>query len=197
MNVSNLQRVKERDEVDRCRHCGRPTWSFRRRCVRCKRAGRTGPGTVPSLYSKRAGACRVLAFGCFWAAHVAAAVVFAVILVAGTGGVVPTGDVREFLLLGLMESTLDGIGFALAVMLSPRPSVELRPRYYLLAACTGVTCTLLTSVTILGLDRATALPRELLFAVPIVLTAAVARICLSASFATRLLDEGEEMRDEG
>jgi hypothetical protein len=148
---------------------------------------------VPSLYSRRAGASRVLAFGCFWTAHVAAAVVLAAIVVTGMGRPIHSGSFGELLLLGVFESTLDGIGFVLAVILSPRPATGLRPRYYLLAACTGVISTLLTTAVLLGVGSTGPLPPPVLFSIPVVLTAVVARICLSASFATRLLesDAGE------
>jgi len=192
MNVSPPQRVKERDEVDRCRHCGRPTWSFRRCCVPCKRAGRNGPGTIPSLHAGRSTACRLMAFGCFWAAHVAAAVLFGTVLLAGAGQPVPAGGIREFFLLGILESTLDGVGFALAIVLSPRPAAELRPRYYLLAASTGVFCTVLTSGAVIGIGRAASVPPELLLTIPVVLTAVAARVCLSASFATKLLESNAD-----
>jgi hypothetical protein len=192
MSVSGLQRVKERDEVDCCRHCGRPTWSLVRRCVRCKRAGLSGPGTIPSRCSERSAANRILAFGCFWVAHVAAAVMLTAILAIGMEQPVHTGDVRQFFLLGLLESTLDGIGFAVAMILSPRPAAELRLRYYLQAAYTGVICTLLTSVAVIGIGRAASIPLELQFAIPVVLTAAVARICLSTSFTTRLLESAAD-----
>jgi hypothetical protein len=191
-NSTSTARVKERDEVDRCRHCGRPTWSFRRCCVPCKRAGRGGPGTIPSLYSQRSTACRVLAFGCFWAAHMVAAVLLAAMLVIGMGRPIHTGDVREFFLLGLLESTLDGIGFSVAITLSPRPAAALRPRYCLLAAYTGVVCTILTTAAVIGIGRAGSVPPELLLAVPVVLTAVAARVCLSASFAARLLESGAD-----
>lgn len=192
MSVSGLQRVKERDEVDRCRHCGRPTWSLARRCVRCKRAGRSGPGTYSSLYCERFTASRILAFGCFWSAHVAAAVMLTGILAIGMGRPIHSGNVREFLLLGLLESTLDGFGFIVALLFSPRPAPELRPQFYVQAAFTGVICTVLTSIAVAGLPRAGSMPLELQLAVPVVLTAAVARICLSTSYNTRMLESGAD-----
>ena len=56
----------------------------------------------------------------------------------------------------------------------------------------GVICTLLSSAALIGLARAGSMPPELQFAVPVALTAAVARICLSTSYNTRLLESGAD-----
>ena len=78
MTVSELTRVKEREYVDRCRYCGRPTWSFRRRCVPCKRAGRRGPGVYSGI---RYGVnLQALASIVFWISHVLAASLSVVII---------------------------------------------------------------------------------------------------------------------
>jgi len=70
--------VKEREFADRCRYCGRPTWSLRRCCVPCKWNGRRGPGVFPGI--RYGVSLQALVSIGFWLLHVLTASLTVVII---------------------------------------------------------------------------------------------------------------------
>ena len=187
-------RVKERDDVDRCRHCARPTWSLRRCCVRCKRDGLAGPGTVASLHARGARPRIGVAFACYWLGHVAFSVIAGHMILWALGMPRMNGNFPAILMFVFLEGALEGIGFLIAVMLSPRPVAELRFRYYLLAAGIGAVCAIVTNAALFNPARF-GVAALLGWAALLVLFSAVAtRVLLGFALATRLVHSGESLR---
>lgn len=197
IRTASNQRVKEREDADRCRHCGRPTWSLRRCCVRCKQMGGRGRGTVASLHARRAGPRMGFAFWCFWLGHVVVSIVAAHFILGGLGVAAPNGLFAAVILFGILESTLESLGFLLAVLLSPQPAAEKRFRYYLLAAGLGAVCAVVSNAVILNAaKRGFAIPPGALVAVLVLFAAIVTRVALSFRLASHVMHDDQPARCE-
>lgn len=184
-------RVKEREDPDWCRHCGRPTWSLRRCCVRCKRAGRTGPGTIASRYAPSRSASRLLALLCFGLAHLWATTALFVAASWAVDGARPAVHLLiPAVFAGIFLATLDGLGFAIAAALARRPERRAASRYYALAAGIGVLCAALGLGALYLLENAVN-PPSFGYAVLLVLglSASISQFGLVTAFATGLLRE--------
>ena len=175
--------VKEREDADCCRYCGRPTWSMRRCCVRCKRAGRLGPGTFASWHAT--GARRAPALAAFWLGHVAPLTVLSI--AAGIAGTIPPDIVIHGLQLGLFESTLSTVGFGIAIVFAPRPPRAASRSYLLVSVVAGLIAAIVVNVALVLLWFAVDPPFEPAYVVLLVvlISANVGRVVLGVGISGR------------
>lgn len=181
-------RVKEREDPDWCRFCGRPTWSLRRCCVRCKRAGKTGEGIWPSRYAPGAAASRGWSFVAFFTGHAVTTTAVFILLAFAAGIGLPPFVLPQIVVISMLFALMDGIGYAVACAMTKRTSYRFRVRYYALSLAIGVLCALAGCGAVSLLARTLNPPSlPVCVLILIALAASLSQLILAIGFATGFL----------